>query len=288
MAIRVKGDLSGLTIRPEVTYGTTPASATNDWYGGTLESFKDDTSRDLQEDPGDGTMKFSQVYTGMHTAGFTATFTVPNNKIWVGWLELVMGEDAETFLNEVPSFSAEISVSSDSYFRYVGCKVNTLEIAITSGEPVKFTVGVYAKACTFVSGDRTIVKQLKPAVAPLIGNQNVTYTYKGTSRKFKSSVLSFGRELQREPYGTEASGLDSVPTTIDATVALTETSQSTLFDADKAAGTKGIAVNVVIDGVTIALKNCYLPGDDQPTRSQATYDETVTAKAQDVEVIVGV
>lgn len=288
MAIRVKGDLSGLTIRPETIYGTTPASAANDWYGGMLTSFKDDTSRDLQEDPGDGTMKFSQVYNGMHTAGFTASFTVPNNKIWVGWLELVMGENAEEFLNEIPSFSTEVSVSSDSYFRYVGCKVNTLEIAITSGEPVVFTVGVFAKTCTFVAGSRTIPKLVKPAVAPLIGNLNVTYSYKGTAQKFKSSVLSFGRELQREPYGIEASGLDSVPTTIDASVAMTETSKTTLFDSDKAAGTKGIAVNVVIDGVTIAFKNCYLPGDDQPTRSQATYDETVTAKAQDVEVIVGV
>lgn len=286
MATRVKGDLAGLVVRPEAVYGTMPAVATNDWYGGTLISFNDESTPDMQEDPGDGTMLFDGAYSGVKDYGFSATFTVPKGPSWSKWIELALGPGSPMgFKNALSSFSIETSVASDEHLLFKGCKIDKLDIKADLGQRVEMSVTAFAQSKT-IGATRTIPKLAKPTTGPV--RKTARLKYHGADTKDKTLTISISRALQKEagPVGSDvvAAGFDSVPTAADATFTFTETSASSAWDILKAAGTTGKTAAITIDGKTISSVDCYFPGTDNPNRVQGSYDETITLKAKDMSV----
>lgn len=287
MAIRTKGSLAGFTIRPETTYGTMPAVATSDWYGGTLESLDDNSAHTMIEDPGDGVMVYRDAFSSMHEAGFSATFSVVKGTPWNNWIDLVLG-DTTGFKSEVKSFSAEFSVDTSEHLLFKGCKIESLEISAPLGEIVKFKVDVLARELT-IGTVRGIPKLEKPAGLPVMKTARLKYG--AVETRDKTCVLSINRGLQREAgvntAGTIvlASGLDSVPTVAGASLSFTELSYSDAWDKIKLSGGTDKTFTFVLDGKTITCSKCYFNTDDMPSRSQTPYDETISLTVGNVTAV---
>lgn len=282
MALRVIGDLSGMTIIEETTYGNTGTNVA--FYGGTLKTFRDESDAGTVAEVGDGTMKFGTVYNEMHTSGYTATFTVPASTGIDDWITYAIGATSGLTATQ-PSFETEISVASDQHYLYSGCKINNLTIRGEFGKPIELDVEVFAKKTT-ISATRKTAKKTKSGSTLMHYN---ALTGGGKDIYNNTFELSINRELLREGTYVEAdtkayaSGIDSIPTAYDVDLNFSEKASSSAWDILRLDGGNDKTFAVKIGTKMLTMTGCYFVGKDSPSRTaDSEYDDSPTVKVRDI------
>lgn len=296
--VRTKGDLCGLTILTESTYGVVPSGTGS--YAGTTLTFSDSDEATTEEALQCGSRARGDVFVTSVATGYSATFNHVRGQGWEDWVTRAVG--ALTGVQRTtPSFDTCIRVSPSETHLFTGCRVNSLGISAPSvGAKVEFSVDVMARWHTknpFKDSDgSTLTMSLVaiPSGVPVTYLGNWEYSLNGTTFQrvgAKSFTLSIASNLTADPgassTGTTAIGLEagegSAPQDSEITLDLTITSKDDTWDDLRLARTTGMSFRAVIDGKTVLLTGCNLHMGG-PTRSQGTYDETITVTATDIRV----
>lgn len=301
MTARTKGDLCGLTVRDEATYGVIDTSGTSAYAGTTLtlSSPDDYTMEEIQQC---GSRVRGGVFRTAASFGYDATFNYVRNQGWEDWIRRAIGS-LSGVQRETPSFDTVIRVAPDEYHLWTGCRVNTLSIAAPSiGAPLEFSVSAMARWHTMTpftdsDGDSLSIALVAiPAGAPITFNRPWEYSTNGTSWtriKGKSFTLSINQNLSGDPGASSETdddafqleaGSGSVPLESSITLDITITSVGPEWDRMRLACTTGLYFRTVIDGHTVTLSGCNL-SPTMPDRIQAMYDETISVTATDMTVV---
>ena len=293
MAIKVPGSLGGLQIVEESTYGTTP-TATDFTYIGYMESMQATNGNNEAEQQADGSRTFDDVVFGAQSASFTADLSLFRNATGYDWKKIV--DLAPGSSSDVPSFTSLMKIASDQYVMLKGCKVDKLTLA-SAGVGQKVTAKVECKAMQLLPGQSSKAgfgtlgdENDGPAKNAIIYNAYPTTSLSGEAATVPSSKFSItiGNGLVEKEgivSGTALSaGQGLVPDKTDISIEYTIMSVSKVWDNLKVGKTKGFTVTQVIGGYSFVFTGCYLPGDDLPSRSQSTYDETIRIKASGVTI----
>lgn len=301
MTVRTKGDLCGLTIRVEQTYGKVDASASS-VYGGTLRSMSTSgDSADVEEIHGCTRLKLGDFVTA-RAFGYTATFNHVRGQGWTRWMELAMGA-LTGIQRQSDSYDTLFRVSQGENHLMTGCRVNSLTIRASDiGQPLEFSVNAMCRWHTMTPFKDSDGTSLDMAIAAIPSGPPITYLdkweYSTDGSVFeeipgKSWSLSINQNLQGEPgvnkaddpdgYKLEA-GSDSVPQASEVTLEITITSAGPEWDRMRHDLASGLTFRTTIDGATITLKGCRINQGDPDRTADSGYDETISVTATDIVV----
>ena len=301
MTVRTKGDLCGLTIRVEQTYGMVDASASS-VYGGTLRSMSTSgDSADVEEIHGCTRLKLGDFVTA-RSFGYTATFNHVREQGWTRWMELAMGA-LTGIQRQSDSYDTVFRVSQGENHLMTGCRVNSLTIRASDiGQPLEFSVNAMCRWHTMTPFRDSDGTSLDMAIAAIPAGPPITYLdkweYSTNGSVFekipgKSWSLSINQNLQGEPgvnkaddpdgYKLEA-GSDSVPQASEVTLEITITSAGPEWDRMRHDLTSGLTFRTTIDGAIIILKGCRINQGDPDRTADSGYDETISVTATDIVV----
>jgi len=293
MAIKVPGSLGGLQIVEESTYGVTPTDV-DFTYLGFMETMQATNNNNEAEQQADGSRTYDDVVFGAQSASLSADLSLFRNAEGYDWkkvVDLTLGTD-----DDVPSFTSLMKVASDQYVMMKGCKMDRLTLA-SAGVGQKVTAKTEIKAMQLLpeksskAGFGTLGDEDEgPAKNAIIYNAYPTTSLTGEASTIPSSKfsISIGNSLT-EKEGIVggvalAAGQGLVPDKTEIAIEYTIMSVSRVWDDLKVGKTKDFIVTQVIGGYRFVFRGCYLPGNDLPSRSQSTYDETITIKASSVTV----
>lgn len=300
MTMRTKGDLCGITVRDEDTYGKISTTNTSR-YAGTLITLKITDDRETDTIAQCGSMVRAGLFEVSRSASFKATFNQVRGTSWEDWMIKALGSGSGV-TSDIPSFDAAFRIAAGEFHLLTGCKVNTF--TLTSGsiggklELSVDAVGRWHTMTPFTDSDGsslTFSSVSVPAGIPVTHNADWEWSKDGvtfTPIRAKGFTLTIGRSLQSDPgFSSSAddairleAGEDSVPQDISITLDLTVTSTGPEWDRLRLAFTDGVTLRTVIDGKTVTLKGCVLDIEG-PDRSQGTYDETISFDAADATVV---
>ncbi|MDY0237190.1 MAG: hypothetical protein RBR71_14290 [Gudongella sp.] len=293
MAIKVPGSLGGLQIAEESTYGVSPATDFD--YIGFMRTMNATNGFDPEELQADGKRGYAAVNFGAQTAGITADMSIFRRSGSYDWrraLQLAMGASTGS-TDDIASFTTLMRIARDQYVLAKGCKMDKLTLSSEGvGQQIRAKAEIKcmkllpeqsSKAGFGTLGDEATV----PEMLPMTYNAYPTSTIPGASTipssKFTLTISNGLKAKEGIVDGVPlAAGSGLVPDKCEISLELTVMSSSSFWDNMKLAKTSGFSVSLIIDGVTITLQGCYLPGDDLPSRSQSEYDETITIKANDL------
>lgn len=297
--MRTLGDLCGLTVRGETTYGVIGADAGA--YAGTTLTLDDGTEGTTEETWGCGKRIPEKVrYTGLST-GFSATFNHVEGQGWEKWIERAVGS-LSGVQRTTPSFSTAVRVSPSEVHLWTGCRVNTLGISATGiGAKLEFSVDTMARWHTLTpfkdsDGDTLEMDTVAIPVGIPVRYTNL-WEYSTDGSQFhkingKSWNFQIQQNLQGDPGASDEGTADLVQLEAGAgsqaqassiTLTITITSTDDTWDQLRASRTTGMTFRTVIDGKTVTLKGCVLDLGG-PSRSQGTYDEPIVVTALDISV----
>lgn len=301
MTVRTKGDLCGLTIRTEQTYGEIDASGTS-MYGGTLRSMSTSgNSAEVEEIHGCTRLKLGDFVTG-RAFGYTAVFNFVRSQGWTKWIELATGS-LEGIQRQSDSYDTAFRVSKDENRLMTGCRVNSLSISASDiGQALEFSVNAMCRwysLSPFEDSDGTSLSMdlaSIPAGAPITYLKKWEYSTDGsqfTPIPGKSWTLTINQNLQGEPdvndpddedgYKLEAGG-DSVPQASEVTLEITITSTGPEWDQLRHDLASGLTFRVEIDGYLVTLTGCRIEQGDPDRTADSGYDETISVTATDIVV----
>ncbi|MCL2607593.1 MAG: phage tail tube protein [Methanomassiliicoccaceae archaeon] len=293
MAIKTAGSLGSLIYAEERDYGVTPNGG---WrFIGNMRTL------DTTDDPGAETVLsdgriYSDVLFTARDCKFTAELSVFRDAGGYAWdqlLRLALGSHGGS-ADDLPSFSAISKIASDQFFIARGCKADSLKLyADGVGKQVYATMDAI---CQNISEQTATLSELgvsSPPAAP--SSPPLTYSaYPSSSIPGLAVIPSASVELTVSNNMTPKEGFVGgralvagsgiVPGIADIELALKVMSVSSFYDSLKRNGTKGFEVSLRLNNSILTMKNCHLPGDDQPSRSHDAYDEPVKIKAADIAV----
>ena len=301
MTVRTKGDLCGLTVRTEQTYGKIDSAGTS-LYGGTLLSVSTSGDTVTEQEVFACTRLRQGVFRTAAAFGLTATFNHVRGQDWEKWIEYATGS-LDGVQRQSDSFDTVFRVAEGENHLFTGCRVNSLSVSASDiGALVEFRADIMARWHTmtpFKDSDGTALSMALasiPSGAPITYSRKWEYSTNGTDFQpipGKSWTLQINQNLQGEPdvndpdddsaYKLEA-GSDSVPQASEITLEITVTSSGPEWDRLRMAYTTGMTLRCVIDGMLVTLKGCSL-GVSGPDRSATgSYDETISLTATDIVV----
>lgn len=297
--MRTIGDLCGITTREETTYGVigTGSSA----YSGTCLTLQDSDEATTEDVQACGSRVPSDtIFTGFST-GYSATFSHVAGQRWEDWIERAVGA-LTGVQRDTPSFDTAIRVSPSEVHLWTGCRVNSLGISASEiGAHIEFSVDVMARWHTstpFVDADGDSLSMDTASIPVGLPVRYVDLwecsTNGSTYSKIngKSWSLNIAANLQGEPGISDEGASDAVnlaagsgsqaqASTISLDITITSTDDT--WDKLRQARTKGMTFRTVIDGKTVTLTGCVLSSQG-PSRSQGTYDETISVTARNITV----
>lgn len=296
--MRTKGDLCGLTILEESSYGVVPSGT--GVYSGTCLTLTDNCSATYENIQSCGARNRSGAFVSQISCGFTATFSVVRGRGWEEWIERVQGSLAGV-TRDLPSFTTVIRVSPSEVHVWTGCMVDSLTLSAGSiGEHIEFSVTVVARWHTLTPLRDSDGSTITAEPVPIPSGVHVTYAGNweyspdGTSWTrvgAKGFTLSCSSNLASDEgaatdadtaYGL-AAGSGSAAQDSSITLDLTITSKDSTWDLLKHTLPTDLRFRCVIDSKTVTLTGCTLDIAG-PTRSQGTYDETISVTASDLTV----
>lgn len=301
MTVRTKGDLCGLTIRTEKTYGQIDSSGTS-VYGGTLRSMSTSgDSAEVEDINGCTRLKLGDFVTA-RSFGYTATFNFVRSQGWTRWMELAMGA-LTGIQRQSDSYDTVFRVSAGENHLLTGCRVNSLTISASDiGQALEFSVNAMCRWHTLTPFKDSDGTSLSMDLASIPSGPPITYLNKweystdGTSFEEipgKSWSLAINQNLQGEPdvndpddengYKLEA-GSDSIPQESEVTLEITITSVGPEWDRMRHDLASGLTFRVIIDGYRVTLTGCRLNQGDPDRTADSGYDETISVTATDVVV----
>ena len=297
--VRTKGDLCGLTVREETTYGVIGTGASQ--YAGTTLTLTDSSDATVEGIEQCGSRVDADTIVTSVSTGYSATFNMVRGQGWEDWMTRALG-GLNGVQREIPSFDTAIRIDPSTVHLWTGCKVNSFGMSAASpGAKIEFSVQTMAKWHTKTpfkdaDGDTLSMDAVAiPSGVPITYNRPWEYSTNGTSFSrvpAKSFSLSISNNLSAIPgltsdngdgYGLEA-GEGSDAQDCGITLDLTIVSRDNTWDDLRMALTKGMTFRTVIDGKTLTLKGCTL-GLAGPARSQGQYDETISVTALDITVV---
>lgn len=301
MTVRTKGDLCGLTIRTEQTYGKVDTAGTS-VYGGTLRTFNTSgNTADVEEIHGCTRLKRGDFVTS-RAFGYTATFNFIRSQGWTRWMELAIGA-LTGIQRQSDSYDTVFRVADGDNRIMTGCRVNSLTISASDiGQALEFSVNAVCRwysLSPFKDSDGT---DLSMDVAPLPSGAPITYLKKwewsddGTdfaSIPGKSWTMTINQNLTSEPdvndpndangFKLEAGG-DSVPGASEVTLEITVTSAGQEWDRLRHELASGLTFRIEIDGYLVTLSGCRINQGDPDRTADSGYDETISVTATDITV----
>ena len=300
--IRTKGDLCGLYIAEESSYGIPVAGAAA--FSGRLLSFSDAGKIETDSLPVCGRRTSTGSFVVQKAHGFSATMTLPRGQgLLGGWLDAAMGGDG-TVGEELPSFTAILKVGPKEWHLYAGCRVESLEVSAPSiGRAVEVSVtvssaehvmtpseaSVSGDAVTFTIGSstHTFTPEADPQTAP------VTYTEFPTvdNAQIKSQSWRFSvvNDLYKVPdvsssgdYAVEC-GADSIPQGVSLSAELTSPSRCySRWDLMRLVNSPLNHTAVIeADGTAVTLTGGTLDGAGPSRASAGVYDESASFTFED-------
>lgn len=293
MAIKVPGSLGGMQIAEESAYGVPPI--TDFEYLGFMRTMNASNGFDPEELQADGKRGFGAVNFGAQTASISTELSIfrrTDGYDWTKTLDLAVGA-TDGAAEDIPSFTTLMRIARDQYVMATGCKLDKLTLSAEGvGQQVRAKAEVKcmqmlpqesSKEGFGAIGDEAEV----PPMLPMIYNAYPTSTIQGAETIPSSDfTLTISNDLKAKEGIVDgvplSAGSGLVPDKCEIVLELTIMSTSSFWDDLKLSRTSGFSVFLVIDGVTITLHDCYLPGDDLPSRSQGDYDETITIRASDI------
>lgn len=293
MAIKVPGSLGGLQIAEESIYGIPPA--TDFEYMGFMRTMNATNGFDPEELQADGKRGYAAVNFGAQTAGISTDMSIfrkSGSYDWTRALELAIGSSTGA-TDDVASFTSLMRIARDQYVLAKGCKMDKLTLSAEGvGQQIRAKADIKCMQLLpeqdTKEGFGTLGNEAEvPTMIPMTYNAYPTSTIPGASTipssKFALSISNGLKAKEGIVNGVPlAAGSGLVPDKCEISLELSVMSTSSFWDNLKLAKTSGFSVSLVIDGVTITLLGCYLPGDDLPSRSQSEYDETITIKAMNI------
>ena len=300
MAYKVPGSLGIIEFAKETVFGTLPVAG---WrYLGCMRSLDTTDDPGAETIPSDGSRIFSDVIFTARDCKFSGEMSIFRDQppyTWTDLLELASGSVAGSsskMQDDIPSFSAVVKIAADQYMLAKGCKISELTLSAEgAGKQVRASVSVLAREITEQQVSRSALGVSGTAPSSPV-TPPVTYTaYPASTIPGLAAIPSMSFSLKisnnltaKEGFaGNDAllAGAGIVPGAVDIDFELKVMSVSKIWDTLKRGGTKGFTSSITLDGWKIDLKNAYLPGDDQPSRSHEVYDETIKIKAADLSYI---
>lgn len=299
--MRTKGDLCGLTILEESEYGVVPSGT--GVYSGTCLTLTDNCEATYEETLQCGARNRGEAFITSMSCGYTATFVVARGRGWEEWIERTVGS-LSGVTRDIPSFTTVIRVSPSEVHVWTGCRVDSLTLTGSSiGDQIEFSVTVVARWHTLTPLQDADGTEITASPVAIPAGVYVTYggnweystdggsTYERVGAKAFTLSLSSNlasdegasSEDDEEAFGL-AAGSGSAAQDSTITLDLTITSQDSTWDAIKHTVPTNLYFRAVIDGRTVILSGCNLDIAG-PTRTQETYDETVSATATDIAVV---
>lgn len=293
MGIKTAGALKALQFVKETTFGTTPSTQLS--YGGKLASFDHTNTHEIETVVADGARTTEIVTFGKQSAGFSAELGLYRDSgaySWTQWLELALGDSGET-RGDIDSFSAYVEASPDQHYLFRGSKIDTLTLNATAvGSPLTANLSAVSMQQTMAetkAGVLTNAAATVPALNPVTHSAYPLYVNGSTS--ITIPAMSYSITITNALTSKEgivngmalAAGSAIIPDgALDIRLEYTVVSTSLMWDRLKLAETDGFTIRHSIGGYTLTFEDCWLPGDDFPSRSQSVYDETITIQARDV------
>ena len=298
MAIKVPGALRGLQYVKETVYGVTPS--TDFSYFGFMDALQDNPNNNWEEQQADGKRSYDEVEIGAREYGFDTTLNIFRDAQGYDWSEILqyaVGSSVNGITDDLPSFSALMQVSRDQFVLAKGCKIDSLTVAADGvGSPITARANIKAQYIP--------KQQASPSQFGNLGRQNegppkntLTYNRYPTSNlpgmamiPTKNFEISITNNLQPQEgivemggeYFPLTAGQGLIPDTTEFEIQFEVVSTSAYWDNLKTEGTKDFTISQQIGNNKLTFHKCYLPGDDQPARSQSVYDEQITIKAADL------
>lgn len=293
MGYKTAGALKALQYITETTFGTTPSTQLA--YGGKLASLDTTNSHEIETVVGDGTRAVELVTWGRQTCGFTAELGIYRDSgaySWTQWLELALGASGEDRL-DIDSFSAYVEASPDQHYMWQGSKIDSLALAATNvGSAVTATVTAVSMLQSLAETKAELLSNAAatiPALNPVTHNAYPIYVNGSTSitipaTSYTITISNALTSIEGIVDGTALSaGSGIIPDgALDIRLDYTVPSTSLVWDRLKYAETEGFSITHRIGGYDLTFEDCWLPGDDMPSRSQAVYDESIGIQARDV------
>ena len=297
--MRTLGDLCGVSVREETTYGVIGSGASD--YAGTCLTLQDSDSGTTEDTWGCGSRIPQATRFVSFSTGYSITFNHVEGQGWEDWVRKAVGS-LSGVQRDTPSYDTAIRVSPSEVHLWTGCRVNTLGVSATAlAAKLEFSVEAMARWHTLTpfkdsDGDSLSMDTASvPVGLPVRYTDLWEYSLNGTSYQkvnAKSWNLRIAANLQGDPGASDEGTDDMVQLEAGAgsqapgstiTLEMTITSTDDTWDQLRNKRTTGITLRTVIDGRTVTLKDCVLDLRG-PNRSQGSYDETISVTARDISV----
>lgn len=292
MGIKTAGALRPLQYIVESSFGVLPSGQLQ--YGGKLNTQSQTNSFDIETFCEDGSRTVGLRTWGQQESGFSAevgTYLDSGSYSWIHLLELALGESGDA-RGDIDSFSALFQAAPDQFYLYRGCKVNNLTLAASGvGRAMMATIDAVAMRGDAGSTKEELLTNADaeiPQLNPVTHNKYPELTMdSGITVPAMSYNISIANNLIQKEGIVDGKALkggsliypgDMLGITLEYTVAST----SLMWDRLKMAATDGFDVTHQIGGYVLTFEDCWIPGDDMPSRSQSGYDETLTINASNV------
>jgi len=319
MAIKTPGQLGSILYARESTYGVTPTFASSEVGFRTFGRMR---TLDTTDDPGadtiqsDGFRTLSHVIFTQRECGFSAELSLVDNNAGgvssaVHLLSMALGGYVDEIeinnQNDLPSFSAVIRIASDQWFLAKGCKIDNLTFSADGvGKQIRAKIDVICRDMSEQKESRAALGFTGMPGTAADGGPPATYKQYPRVLGLPDmpvwmDVPASSFELKISNNLTTKEGFDVNPTTgatgpalkagsgivpgnIGMELSLSVMSTSKFWDTLKRNGTSPFIAELSLSKTVLELRGCYLPGNDQPSRSHDVYDESITIIARDVSV----
>jgi hypothetical protein len=301
LAIKTPGSLGSLQIIEEEEYGTTPSATTEKWeYLGRIKSYNDTDDPGAETVPSDGARIYSDVLYTARDCKFNTELAIfrddeEKEYTWVRLLDLTLGS-SNGATSDIPSFSSVMRFATDQYKLANGCKIDSLSLSTKGvGKQVVANAGIICRSFKeqMETREALVGEDVDEPSCPT--SPPLTYTsYPKCTIPDLNMIPSTSFDLKisnglsaKEGFDDEGEALlagsgiipaDNIKVELDLNIM----SVSSTWDALKRNGTKKFDTVLTLNGYEITLKNCYLPGNDTPSRTQNDYDEPIKIIAADI------
>lgn len=301
--IRTRGDLCGLTRKPESSYGvpTDDSKTSLGW----IRNLSDGDTVNTGETPGPcGSRMSGGVFAVSRQARPSVTVQAPaGHDIIRTWLGMAYDGSTTDALTSPSYQSLMAKVGPGEWHLWTGAKVDTLTVDASGyGEAVEVSADIVARVhaistsyadskATFTAdgADYSLTPADVPSDAPPV-TSTATWTVDGTAVPYQTSwSLKIANNLEpslgvgADGVGLEA-GQGSTPQECEVTLDITVTSSGPEWDIERLALGTHELVLTGLDGLTVTLTGCTLGGSGPSRVWSGAYTETLSWTATGMTV----
>lgn len=286
-----KGDLCGLSVGEESTYGT---ASTVTEHAGVVRSYDVDLGMEFDEVPDCGKRTMGKRYVSRRDVTATVGFRLGKDVSLADWFERTLGwnpgHTACDLTGNPKSSTVHVKIGPGDHDALVGCAVNKLTLSSEDlGKAVLVTAEMLAKDVRENDPSFAAMGKAISQSTPVRSFQMWTCATAsiGTVKSGKWT-LTVNQNLQRVA-GTDGeitlgSGQEPYLGNPEVTLEITLPATSRAWDLLRYEATDGLSFSTEVGDALITLSGCIIGGNG-PSRSEDPYDETVTIIASNITVV---